>query len=94
MCNITLQPGVVILFTVVRDTIMTGCATLSQTNIFATSIKARAKLQPHLARVTLSGSELTESCRFGSSGLNLSFEGLLLGVNIRVLTEGIRSKPC
>jgi hypothetical protein len=41
----------------------------------------------------LFGMELTESCRFGSSGLNLAFEGLLLGVSLHILMEGTRSGP-
>jgi hypothetical protein len=39
------------------------------------------------------GTELTKSCWFGSSGLNLTFEWLLLGVSIRMLTEGTHSDP-
>jgi hypothetical protein len=39
------------------------------------------------------GTELTKSYRFGSSGLNLTFEGLLLGVSISILMEGTRSDP-
>jgi hypothetical protein len=39
------------------------------------------------------GTELTKSCWFGSSGLNLTFEGLLLGVSIRMLAEGTHSEP-
>jgi hypothetical protein len=37
--------------------------------------------------------ELAKSHRFGLSGLNLAFEGLLLEVNLCILTEGTRSNP-
>jgi hypothetical protein len=37
--------------------------------------------------------ELAKSCRFDSSGLNLAFEGLLLGVSLRTLVEGTCSEP-
>jgi hypothetical protein len=38
--------------------------------------------------------ELTKSHRFDSSGLNLTFERLLLGVSLWILVEGTRSNPC
>jgi hypothetical protein len=72
---------------------MISCAVLSHTNFFATSTKARVKLQPQLAGVTLFGTELTESHMFGSMGLNLIFEGLLLEASLRVLMVGTHSDP-
>jgi hypothetical protein len=50
-------------------------------------------LQPQLVGVTLFGTELTKSHRFGSSRLNLAFEGLLLGVIHRVLVDGTHIIP-
>jgi hypothetical protein len=35
-----------------------------------------------------------ESHKFSSSGLNLSSEGLLLGVSLRTILECTRSDPC
>jgi hypothetical protein len=37
--------------------------------------------------------ELIKNHRFGSSGLNLAFEELLLGVSLHTLVEGTRSDP-
>jgi hypothetical protein len=37
--------------------------------------------------------KLAKSRRFGSSGLNLVFEGLLLEVSLCILMEGTRSDP-
>jgi hypothetical protein len=37
--------------------------------------------------------ELTKSHRFGAPGLNLAFEGLLLGASLHTLAEGTSSDP-
>jgi hypothetical protein len=39
------------------------------------------------------GTELTKSCKFGSSGLKLASEELLLEVSLRILAEGTHSDP-
>jgi hypothetical protein len=39
------------------------------------------------------GTELAKSHRLGSSGLNLTSKGLLLGVSLHILAEGTRSNP-
>jgi hypothetical protein len=40
------------------------------------------------------GKELTRDHRFGSSGLNLAFEGLLLGATLRLQVKATSSNPC
>jgi hypothetical protein len=93
VCNIALQSGAVTLLMAARGITMTGCEALSRTNFLAASTKARAKLQPQLAEVTLFGTELAKSHRFISSGLNLAFEELLLGVSLHLLKEGAYNDP-
>jgi hypothetical protein len=39
------------------------------------------------------GMELTKNRKFSSSGLNLAFEGLLLGVSLRRRVKGTRNEP-
>jgi hypothetical protein len=73
---------------------MTSCAALSHTNFFVTSAKARGKLQPQLAGGDVFNTELTKSHKFGSSGLNLAFEGLLLGVSLCIPMDGTHNDPC
>jgi hypothetical protein len=67
-----------------KGIIMTGCAALSHTNFFVTSTTCGGDAF---------GTELTESRRFSSLGLDLTFERLLLGVSIRILGEGTCSDP-
>jgi hypothetical protein len=40
------------------------------------------------------GMKLTKNCRFDSSGLNLAFEGLLLGESLRCDMKGTHSEAC
>jgi hypothetical protein len=51
------------------------------------------KLQPQLTGVTLFGKELINDHRSSSSGLNLTFEGLLLGASLHLCTKPTLSDP-
>jgi hypothetical protein len=77
---------VVILLTRARGITMTGCAAISRASLFANN---RSKSERRLAStpthgVDSFGKELARGHRFGSSGLNLASEGLLLGVSLRL----------
>jgi hypothetical protein len=62
-------------------------------NFFATSAKPQVKLQPPTCGGDAFDMELIKNHRFGSSGLNLAFEELLLGASLHTLVEGTRSDP-
>jgi hypothetical protein len=79
--NIAAQPGVVILLSKVRGITMTGCMAILHASLFANSDSKSERsslLAPTCGGDTFD-KELAKDRRFSSSGLNLAFEGLLLG---------------
>jgi hypothetical protein len=78
------QPSVVILLIKVRGITMTGCTVISRTSLFANSDSKseRSSVSTPTHGGDTFGKELTRDHRFNSSGLNLTFEGLLLGVSL------------
>jgi hypothetical protein len=61
--------------------------------LFCNISKTSSEASTPTGRDDAFGMELSESCRFGSSGLNLAFEGLLLGASLHIPVEGTRSNP-
>jgi hypothetical protein len=73
---------------------MTGCVALSNTNFFATPKKQREQsFNPNSQGGDAFGTKLTRNCRFCSSGLNLTSEGLLLGASLQLCVRGTSSDP-
>jgi hypothetical protein len=93
MCNIAVQPGVVILLTKVRGITMTGCGALSHTSFLLASTTRASEASTPTRGGDAFGTTLAKNHRFDSSGLNITFEGLLLGVSLRLYVSGTSSDP-
>jgi hypothetical protein len=82
--NIAAQPGVVILLMKVRGITVTGCTAISRASLFANGDNKSERSA--ISNPTHGGDafdkELARDRRFGSSGLNLAFDGLLLAMSI------------
>jgi hypothetical protein len=63
----------------VKYRITIGCNAISHTNFFCNINKNSSEASTPTSEDDAFGTKLTKSHRFGSSGLNLIFEGLLLG---------------
>jgi hypothetical protein len=70
-----------------------NCTMPSSKDFFATAAITQVKFQPQLIGVTLSAQNSPSDRMFCSSGLNLAFEGLLLGVSLRCHTKGTDNDP-
>jgi hypothetical protein len=79
VCNIALQPDVVILLVIARGITMTGYAALLHTSFFCNIDNSLSEASTPTCRGDAFGTKLIKSYMFGSSGLNLAFEGLVLG---------------
>jgi hypothetical protein len=67
------------------------CGAISH-EFFCNIVKRSSEASTPIGGGDTFGTELAESRRFGSSGLNLAFDGLLFGTSLHVLTEGTRSE--
>jgi hypothetical protein len=65
----------------------------SPEGFFVTKTTSQVEFQPQLVGVMLSAENSLSDSRFGSSGLNLTFEGLLLGASLRRRVKGTDSEP-
>jgi hypothetical protein len=93
--NIAAQPSVVILLLKVRGIVIIDCTTISRASLFAnsdTKSERNSVSLPTRGGDTF-GIELTRDRTFGSSGLNLAFDGLLLGGELSSLSEGYIMQP-
>jgi hypothetical protein len=70
---------------------MTGCAALSHTSFLSMTTTDEASTPSH--RGDAFGTKLARDRRFDSSGLNLAFEGLLLGASLRLCVRATSSNP-
>jgi hypothetical protein len=84
---------VVILLPLARGITKSNFTALSPEGFFAMVATAQVKFQPQLAWVTLLVQNSPSDHRFGSTGLNLTFEGLLLGVSLQHHVKGTDSDP-
>jgi hypothetical protein len=75
---------------------MTGCTAISRVSFFANSdnkSERRSVLTPTHGGDAFN-KELVRDHNFGSSGLNLAFEGLLLGASLCLQAKATLSNPC
>jgi hypothetical protein len=81
-----MQPGMVILLTMARAITVTSCTAIPRASLLANDdSKSETCLDSTPTRGGDNfGKELTGGRKFGSSGLNLTSEGLLLGVSLRL----------
>jgi hypothetical protein len=93
--NIAAQPSVVILLLKVRGIVIIDCTTISRASLFANSDtkSERNSVSFPTRGGDAFGIELTRDHRFGSSGLNLAFDGLLLGGELSSPSEGYIMQP-
>jgi hypothetical protein len=87
------QSGVVILLMRIMGITMTGCAALSHANFFANDNNKNERSFNTTRGGHAFDKELAKDHRFGSSGLNLAFEGLLLGASLRLGAKPTSSNP-
>jgi hypothetical protein len=86
--DVIAQLCVVILLALANSITTHNCSASSLEDFFEQASNAQAKFQPQLTGVTLSAQNSPSERRFGSSGFNLTFEGLLLAVSLQHRTKG------
>jgi hypothetical protein len=72
---------------------MTGCAALSHTSFLSMTTTTTGEASTPSHRGDAFGTKLARDRRFDSSGLNLAFEGLLLGASLRLCARATSSNP-
>jgi hypothetical protein len=94
VCNIVLQLGVVIHLATTHKGYYHDrlCGTIAH-ELFHNINKSPSEASTPTCGGDAFCMKLDESRRFGSSGWNLTFKGLLLGASLRLLMEGTRSDP-
>jgi hypothetical protein len=78
-----------------RASTVTGCAVILRALLFAKhGSRSEGGFAPTLTHAgDTFGRELAKNHRFGSLGLNLTFEGLLLGVSLRLQVKATLANP-